>query len=700
MFLRSTASCLSFFVFSSLTLLSPLSYGDEGMWTLDNLPKNEIQNKYDVKIDKAWTDKIMLSSARLANGCSGSFISKTGLVMTNHHCVRDCIYRLSTPKEDFLKKGFHAKKRSEERQCPAFEVNRLVKIEDVTGAVKKELKGLSGEAYSKAKKSISARLEKSCGEDLEKYRCDLVDLYHGGEFHLYRYQRFQDVRMVFAPEQAIAHFGGDPDNFNFPRYAFDVSFLRVYEEGKPLDNLHYFKWSKTPSYKGEPSFITGHPGSTQRLLTLAQLEYLRDYQLPDIIAYLAEMRGYLYQFQKQSAEARRIAASKIGRVDNGLKALKGRAQSLRDKVFFSQIEKKEKTFRYQLTRNVWHKNKYGDPWKEIESAVEKAKERSSEINIVAFGGFESELFAMARHLVRLPEELKKANSQRLSEYTDSRLPQLKQMLFTETPIYNDIERLMIEFYLIKMRESLGPDHAFVKKVMGRMSTSVLAKKWIEGSYLKKASERKRLFEQGSEAIKSSKDPLIQLARLIDKDSRDLRLYFENNIESKLNKYSEVIAQAQFDIFGKNTYPDATFSLRLSYGKVQGYKESGQEIYPMTVTSGLYERATGSDPFELPQSWIRAEKKLNHKTHFNFVSTNDIIGGNSGSPVIDKNAEVMGIVFDGNIHSLGGAYAYDPNLNRAVSLDANIITEALDKVYGAKELLKEFLDKTQTGFRTF
>jgi len=233
-----------------------------------------------------------------------------------------------------------------------------------------------------------------------------------------------------------------------------------------------------------------------------------------------------------------------------------------------------------------------------------------------------------------------------------------------------------------------------------MSTSVLAKKWIEGSYLKKASERKRLFEQGSEAIKSSKDPLIQLARLIDKDSRDLRLYFENNIESKLNKYSEVIAQAQFDIFGKNTYPDATFSLRLSYGKVQGYKESGQEIYPMTVTSGLYERATGSDPFELPQSWIRAEKKLNHKTHFNFVSTNDIIGGNSGSPVIDKNAEVMGIVFDGNIHSLGGAYAYDPNLNRAVSLDANIITEALDKVYGAKELLKEFLDKTQTGFRTF
>lgn len=691
MFSLSIASLMRLVLFSSLALLSHLAFADEGMWTLDNLPKQEIQNKYDVKIDETWIDKIMLSSARLANGCSGSFISKTGLVMTNHHCVRDCLYRLSSQKEDFLKKGFHAKKTSEERQCPAFEVNRLVKIQDVTSDVKKELNGLSGEAYSKAKKSVSARLEKSCTQDLEKYRCDLVDLYHGGEFHLYRYERYQDVRIVFAPEQAIAHFGGDPDNFNFPRYAFDVSFLRVYQNGKPMDNPHYFKWSKTLSYKGEPSFITGHPGSTQRLLTVAQLEYLRDHLLPNQIAYLAEMRGYLYQYQKQSAEARRIAASKIGRVDNGFKALKGRAQSLRDSDFFSKIKKKEKSFRYQLSRNAWRKNKYGDPWKEIESAVEKTKESSSEINYVAFGSFESELFTMARHLVRLPEELKKANSQRLSEYTDSRLPQLKQMLLTEMPVYDDIEKLMIEYYLIKMRESLGPDHAYVKKVMGRMSPSALAKKWVEGSQLKKASVRKRLFEQGSKAIADSKDPLIQLARLVDEDSRKLRLYYENNIESKINKHSEVIAQAQFDIYGKNTYPDATFSLRLSYGQVQGYKESGQQIYPMTFAEGLYKRATGSDPFALPQSWIKAEKKLNPKTHFNFVSTNDIIGGNSGSPVIDKNAEVMGIVFDGNIHSLGGAYAYDSKLNRAVSVDANIITEALDKVYGAKELLKDFLN---------
>ncbi len=691
MFSRSIASLIRSVLLGSLTLMSHLTFADEGMWTLDNLPKQEIQKKYDVKIDETWINKIMLSSARLANGCSGSFISKSGLVMTNHHCVRDCIYRLSSKKEDFLKNGFHAKKIKEERQCPAFEVNRLIKIQNVTSEVKKELKGLSGEAYSKAKKSVSARLEKSCAQDLEKYRCDLVELYHGGEFHLYRYERYQDVRLVFAPEQAIAHFGGDPDNFNFPRYAFDVSFLRVYQNDKPLDNPHYFKWSKTPSFNGEPSFITGHPGSTQRLLTVAQLEYLRDHQLPDMVAYLAEMRGYLYQFQKQSAEARRIAASKIGSVDNGLKALKGRAQSLRDPAFFSEIEKKEKSFRYQLSRNSWKKNKYGDPWKEIESAVEKAKERSSEINFIAFGSFGSELFAMARHLVRLPEELKKPDSQRLTEYTDSRLPQLKQMLFSEAPIYDDIEKLMIEYSLIKMRESLSPDHPFVKKVMGRKSPSVLAKKWIEGSQLKKASERKRLFEGGAKAIQSSKDPLIQLAQLVDQDSRRVRLYFENNIESKLNKYSEVIAQAQFDIFGKNTYPDATFSLRLSYGQVEGYKESGEQIEPMTVTHGLYQRATGSDPFELPQSWIKAEKKLDPKTHFNFVSTNDIIGGNSGSPVIDKNAEVMGIVFDGNIHSLGGAYAYDPKLNRAVSLDANIITEALDKVYGAKELLKEILN---------
>jgi hypothetical protein len=675
-------------VLSISHLFSSVALGDEGMWTLDNLPRQQIKKKYNVDITDEWSDRVRLSSVRLANGCSGSFISEQGLVMTNHHCVRDCIYKLSSAKQDYLAQGFHAKQNSEEKQCPAFEVNRLVEIQDVTRDVRGQLQGLSGESYAKKKKEVSASMEKNCAQDTDKFRCDLVDLYHGGEFHLYRYERYQDVRLVFAPEQAIAHFGGDPDNFNFPRYAYDVSFLRVYSDNKPLKNPHYFSWAKQGIKKGEPTFITGHPGSTQRLLTVDQLKYIRDFQLPGMIADYSELRGLLMQFQKQSKEADRIAKSKLGQVDNGLKALKGRVQALRDESFFARIEQQEKNFRYQLNRNPWRRSKYGDPWKGISQNLKTYKDKATEISYIAFGGFESELFAMARDIVRLPMEKAKPNGERLSEYTEARLPQLQQRLLSPAPIYDELEKLTIEFYLTKMREKLSPDHPFVKNVLGKMSPQQMAHNLVSRTQLKNVKVREKLLKTDLASLKKSTDPMIQLALLVDKDSRELRQFYEDKVDAKISQYSETIAQAKFDVFGKNTYPDATFSLRLSYGSVKGFEEKGEQIHPFTYTKGLYQRATGSDPFALPPAWLKAQSKLSPDTHFNFVSDNDIIGGNSGSPVINKNAEIIGIVFDGNIHSLGGAYAFDSVLNRAVSVDSAIIMEALDKVYGAKSLIKE------------
>lgn len=686
--MKPQVTFFNLFVVATLFVISPLSSADEGMWTMDHLPKDKISKATGVKIDQAWIDKIMRSSVRLGNGCSASFVSSKGLVMTNHHCLRGCVYKLSTKSQNYLNDGFHARKTSEEKLCPALEANRLVEIKNVTTQVHKELKGLTGEAYSSAKKKISAELEKSCSSDPEKERCDLVDLYRGGEFHLYRYQRYTDVRLVFAPEQAMGHFGGDPDNFNFPRYSFDVSFVRVYDNGKPIENPHFFNWSSSAPYSGEPSFITGHPGSTQRLLTVSQLIDMRDHLLPQAIEELSELRGQLHQFQKRSAEFDRIAQAKLAGVENSLKAMKGRVQSLRDPLFFGKIQKKENEFRRRIQENSKLKSLYGNAWSDIEKTVKLSRRRADEFRYIAFDTFDSELISHARHLLRNPVEAQKPNGERLREYTDARLPQLKQALFSEAPIYDDLEILSIEFSLTKMREQLSPDHPFVRKVLGVESPADMARRLVKNSRLKTKKEREKLWNGGSKMVEQSQDPILVLVRLIDSDSRGLRKIFEETIDPEIQRNSEKIAKAQFDIFGKTTYPDATFSLRLSYGTVKGWTEKGQTIDPITRVAGVYQRATGSDPFALPKSWLKAKEKLNPQTAFNFVSTNDIIGGNSGSPVINKNAEIMGLVFDGNIHSLGGAYGFDESMNRAVSLDAGLIKEALEKVYSAEQITQE------------
>tara|TARA_A100001015_G_scaffold321302_1_gene451332 strand:- start:2235 stop:4253 length:2019 start_codon:yes stop_codon:yes gene_type:complete len=666
------------------------------MWTLDNLPKSQFKSRYAFEATSDWTKHVQLSSVRLANGCSGSFISKDGLVMTNHHCARGCIQNLSDKKNDAVSNGFFAKKRSQEKTCPAFEINRLVNVSDVTDEMLKATKGKTDKSYSDAKKEKMAELEKVCATDAKTFRCDTVSLYNGGQYKMYKYRRYSDVRLVFAPEDKIASFGGDPDNFNFPRYSLDMTLLRVYENDKPLDNKNWFSWAEKGVQKGDMTFITGHPGRTSRLEPISVIEYTRDTQLVKSLIRLSEMRGLLDQFAKKDKESARISKSYLKGVENGFKALSGRLKALQDKKFFASLKKKETDLRYRVNSNRWYKKKYGDAWDKIAQALKTQKDLSDELTHIAYSNYGSRLFGLARSLVRYADEAGKPNGKRLREYTESKIPRLKQQLFSPAPIYKSLETTMMEFNLTKLREHLSPDHSFTKLILGKKSPNELASEMVRGSKLKDIKYRKKLFEGGKKAIMASKDPMIRLALKLDKEARRVRKIDEDEISPILSKNKEKIAQALFKIYGTDNYPDATFSLRLSYGKVKGFPEKGKFIEPTTQVAGVYVRQTGREPFKLPKKWITAEKKLRPKTSFNFTSTNDIIGGNSGSPVINRKAEIVGLVFDGNIHSLGGAYGFDETQNRAISVHSDLILESLEKVYGAGVLVKEIKNSRQSN----
>lgn len=660
---------------------------EEGMWTLDNFPKAAVKKKYQVNVDDAWLEKVRLSSARLGNGCSGSFVSTDGLVMTNHHCVRGCVDQLSTAKKDFIKDGFYAKTGKDELQCPALEVNRLQSITDVTSQVRKETKGLKGTAYNDKLKAVTAQIEKKCGEEGPTTRCDVVTLYHGGQYHLYKYQRYQDVRLVFAPEITIASFGGDPDNFNFPRYNLDMAFVRVYQDGKTIANKDYFKWATESTKAGDLVFMTGNPGSTSRLLTVAQLEFERDRVLPERLIYMSELRGMLHEYRKRGPEQRRTAGDMLQGVENGLKAMKGRYKALLDKGFFGKLTKAEAELRRKVKAKPALQGQYGDGWEEIAGAVEAYRPKfTAHWNIDS--SYQSKLFGIAKTLVRAADELPKANEVRLKEFTDSKLPGLKMQLMSPAPIYDELEIANLEFALTKMRENLTADHPYVKKVLGKKSPAQIAQELVSGTKLKDLKQRQALFDGGKPAIEASKDPMIQFALLADADARAVRKEYEDAIEPALKKGGEKIAQAKFAIYGTSMYPDATFSLRVTYGQIKGLNDGGKNVEPYTTLGGVFERQTGVEPFALPESWLKNQSRLDLNRHFNFASTNDIIGGNSGSPVINKNAEVVGLVFDGNIHSLGGAYGFDEPVNRAVSVSSDAMLEALEKVYGADRIVGE------------
>ncbi|MGH8442886.1 MAG: S46 family peptidase [Nevskiaceae bacterium] len=671
-------------------LAGPLAVADEGMWTLDNLPKAELKKRYGFEPDAAWVDRVMKASVRLAGGCSGSFVSADGLVLTNHHCIASCVQQLSSAKKDYIADGFLARSRAEELACPQVEVNRLQQISDVTARMNRATRGAAGGEYARLQKAEKSKIEAECvGTAGGATRCDVVELYHGGAYNLYQYHRFQDVRLAFAPEQAIAFFGGDPDNFNFPRYDLDMGLLRVYENGAPAKVADYFAFSPAGAEAGEAVFVTGHPGSTDRQLTVAQLERLRDDDLVSALLRLSEQRGLLGRLVAVGGELGRVAKDDFFGIENSYKALNGQFQALLDPAVFQRKRNEEQALRDFARARPKLQKEHGQAWDEIAKAqatYRNISERWRQLERPR--GFWSKHFQIARWLVRGADERTKPNAERLREYTESALPSLTQGLFSTAPITPEYEKVKLTWSLTKLRELLGTDDPLIKAVLGTDAPAAVAARLVDGTRLGDVATRKKLWEGGQAAVAQSKDPFIEFARSVDAEARALRKRYEDEVEAVEDANAEHLARVRFAMTGSGAYPDATFTLRLSHGEVKGWDEKGAPVAPFTDIAGAFRRHTGADPFALPKSWLDARSRLDGAQRFNFVTTHDIIGGNSGSPVINRRTEIVGLIFDGNIHSLGGAFWFDPRMNRAVAVHSGAIVEALRKVYGAESLAKE------------
>lgn len=676
----------------SITLpgLSLPTLAAEGMWTLDNLPYSALQKTYGFKPGQPWIDKTMRSAVRLAGGCSGSLVSAQGLVLTNHHCVISCIEDLSSAEQDYMNKGFLASTRSDEKQCPGMEVNRLEKITDVSARMQSALSGLTGKAYSDAKKAEQSAIEKDCvGDAGDNRRCDIVELYGGGQYHVYQYNRYQDVRLVFTPEYASGFFGGDPDNFNFPRYNLDMSLLRIYDQGQPLANNDWFSINPRGAEPGELVMTLGHPGTTQRLLTMAELETQRDLVLPFRLIFASEYRGLLLQYSTQGVEQARIAQAELTSIENGIKARTGMFQALLSAKVMQQKREEETAFRHWVKSDTTRVATYGDPWKTLSETQTAWRNMYLDYLMLELGfGSYSQYVTWARTLVRGSSEITKPDGERLREFSQASLPAVQAGLFADSPIYPEFERMKLAWSLSKLREKLGVDNPVVQAILGKESPDALAAKVIGQSKLGDTAVRKQLWEGGAAAIANSDDPALVLARAIDQYARAVRDQYDTQIDPVQKAAANKLALARFAYQGTSVYPDATFSLRLSHGVIQGWTEKGNPIKPFTDVGGLFARATDYDPFKLADSWSAAQSKLDSKTRFNQVSTNDIVGGNSGSPLINKKGELVGLIFDGNIQSLGGSFFYDESVNRAVSVHPAAISAALKQVYQAEHLVKE------------
>lgn len=679
-------------LFLAALLASLSAFADEGMWTFDGFPTAKVEQALGVKLAPGFLEHVRGSAVRLAGGCSASFVSGRGLVLTNHHCARACIEQLSSPQRDLLEGGFLARTEAEELRCPAVEVNQLLSITDVTAEVKKALTGLSGKAWADAQRSEFARLQRGCQVDATR-RCDVVSLYRGGRYALYTYRRFQDVRLAWAPEQAVAHFGGDPDNFGFPRASLDAAFLRVWVDGKPLAPSDWLRWSPTGVKDGAAVFVAGNPGSTSRQMTVAQLEYQRDVVLPDRLFQLAEARGLATEYRQRSPEQRRHATAWLYGLENGFKALGGRRDALVDRAFFGSLRDAEDKLKADLAAEPTLAAEALPAFDAIARAVDRERALRLRMQFVAgTTGFGTTLFEMARHLVRGAAERPLPNATRLREYQDANLPALTQRLFSPAPLYPEFETFKMTHALVKLRERLGADDPFVKLVLGQRSPAELAESVVKGTTLFDVAARQALWDGGAAAVAASSDPAVVLARAVDAEARAVRRQGEEEVDPVLEQAGEAIARARFALRGTTTYPDATFSPRLSYGRVRGWQEGPRAVAPFTTLGDAFVRATGREPFALPASWLAAREQLDRAAPLNLCTDNDIIGGNSGSPVIDKKGELVGLIFDGNIESLPGNYFYDEAVNRGVSVDARAIVHALDKVYGATGLVTELTGK--------
>ena len=670
-------------------MLSTGARADEGMWTFDHFPSAVVGARYGFAPDAAWLDRVRGSAVRLTSGCSASIVTRDGLVLTNHHCVVRCAQALSTPQHDLVADGFTTHARSEERLCPGMQAEIVTRITDVTGEVQEAIRVAGSSEVIKARDAAMAGIEdRSCRDDPQA-RCQVVSLYHGGQYKLYRYRKYSDVRLVFAPELAVSFFGGDPDNFNFPRYCLDSAFVRLYEDGRPASTPTHLTWRRTAPEPEELVFVAGNPGSTDRLETVAQLKLQRDWQQPTREIILSELRGRLIDYSQRGPDEARTAAGMLFGVENSFKAFYGRERSLLDPAFFASKVDQERDLRDKIAANGPLAAATGDPWADVAAAAERYQGMLFAYGFLEVGaGNGSQLFRYARALVRAAAERLKPSPQRLREYSDSRLPLVQKELLDPRPVYPRLERLELQMWLSKTREFLTVDDPRVQHLLGQQSPEELADTLVGGTALADPKVRAALWDGGERAIEASHDPLIRFIAANDPEARALRLRYEQQVEGPITQAAEKIARARFAIYGEHIYPDATFTLRLSYGRVEGWTYQGKTVPPFTDFGGLYARATAAPPFRLPRRWLEAKPRLNMDTPLNVSTSNDIIGGNSGSPLIDAQGRVAGAIFDGNIHSLGGDYGYDPRLNRAIAVLTPAISAALRHVYGLPALADE------------
>jgi hypothetical protein len=651
---------------------------DEGMWTFDNFPIQTVNDKYGTHIDQAWLDRVRNAAVRI-QGCSASFVSDEGLILTNWHCVVGCSQELSTNEQDYVKNGFLTANREEEKRCPGQTAEVLVDIVDVTDRVLASGAGLEGAAFNAARTAETNTIQtEACAGDA-KFSCQVISFYRGGRYAMYKFRKYDDVRLVFAPENQAAFFGGDPDNFNFPRYALDAGFLRAYENGQPVATPNFLKWNPNAPKEGDVTFVAGNPGSTSRLLTMSQLERLRDQQLPVTLIQNSELRGRLLEYSLTGDEAKRLSFDPIFGLENSFKVYYGQQGALTDPAFMGAKREAEAELRARVAADPALVQQIGDPWGDLERVQATARDLYlpyRQLEQSAGGG--STLYQMARTIVRASKN---------TTLTDAQRARLTAMVGAETPIATDMEEIRLRYWLSKTREYLTVDNPQVKAMLGRESPEALADRLISGTRMGDAAFRAQAAGMTTAQLAEA-DPLLAFVIANDAAATDIGARWAAEVNAPTARAAEKVAQARFAAYGTNLYPDATFSLRLSYGQVAGWTYRGVTVPPFTYMGGLYERATGAEPFNAAQAFIDNESRVNKDTVFDFTSTNDIIGGNSGSPVINADGEVIGAAFDGNIHSLGGSFGYDGELNRTVTVSTAAITEALRNIYPQPRLLEE------------
>jgi hypothetical protein len=671
-------------------LLCPIVPADEGMWTFDNPPTKSLQEKYHFTPTQQWLDHLRLSSVRLNDGGSGSFISPHGLLLTNHHVALGQLQKNSSAEHDYVKDGFCASTPEEEMKSPDLEVNVLISTENVTDRVNAAVKtAKTPEEEFKKRTAVIADIERE-STDKTGLRSDVISMYSGGQYWLYRYKKYTDVRLVFAVEQQTAFYGGDPDNFTYPRYDLDMAIFRVYENGKPIDSKDYLKWNPKGAGDGDLVFVSGNPGGTERLVTYSYLVDLRDNILPNLSELLKTRIALLQDYSSKGPEQARQAATMIFGLQNGQKVINGRRDGLAEKSLMDKKKKEEDDFRSKVDANPEWKKDYGDAWAMEDQALETGRPRIKE---QFFRGLDSSLATLAIQIVTYVAEVKKPDEERLPGYHASQLESLKHRLFSPAPIYPDLEIARLSGSLDLDVKELGPSDPYLKAVLDGRSPKDAATYLVNGTKLADPAVRKAMVEGGQSVVDSSTDPMIAMARRVDPIRREQIKWFQDNVQSVEERAGELLGKARFAVYGTNTYPDATFTLRLSYGQVLSYPMNGTIAPSKTTMYGLYDRAASFNdkpPFDLPKRWVDGREKLDLATPFNFVTTNDIIGGNSGSPVVNREGEIVGLIFDGNIESLVGDFVYDSYQNRAVAVHTAAMTEAMKKLYGAQKLLDEIM----------